>query len=219
MAISKPVKLIVYACPVGVLGERLNQFFEESETRFGCNEAHEYVPHVTLTSFFYLKSRQDIYLLAESMHAILQSVDPPIYLMREMSLQKRPGGNIKITMNCAYLENFIKSLKLRFMDIAEINVKPSMSYHLSLAYGYQDGYFEALSKLACEMLPLAQVGTGAMADFKSLGAATEWEVRVYEPPSEAVKDKIKATSSVKVWNQVCENWTMHFRKPLGKVKE
>ena len=45
-------KLIVYACPVGELAEQLETYFSKSRLACGPNQAHQYMPHCTLTGFF-----------------------------------------------------------------------------------------------------------------------------------------------------------------------
>lgn len=52
---------------------------------------------------------------------------------------------------------------------------------------------------------------------KKLWQVSGWEIRLYEPPSEEVKNQIRAKSSAKTWNQICEKWTEHFRIPIGEV--
>ena len=45
-------KFILYACPVGPLGDQIQAFLDQSRARFGPNAAHAYMPHCTLTGFF-----------------------------------------------------------------------------------------------------------------------------------------------------------------------
>lgn len=138
MPTTNSVKLIIYACPVGTLENELNNFFESSEAKFGINKAHEYMPHVTLTSFFDLRSRQDIPALIEKLHSIFSQSNAPSEMMNNVRLKGSLGNTIKIAMSCDYLESCLTKFKRKVNDIVSINVKSSNSYHLSLAYGYND---------------------------------------------------------------------------------
>lgn len=42
----------MYLCPTGPLLEQIDKFYAESLDKFGFNAAHNYLPHVTLCSFF-----------------------------------------------------------------------------------------------------------------------------------------------------------------------
>jgi len=217
MATTNPVKLIIYACPVGILENELNNFFESSEAKLGINKAHEYIPHVTLTSFFDLRSRQDIPDLTEKLHSIFSQSSPPFELMSNVRIKGSLGNAIKIAMNCDYLESCLTRFKRKVRDIVPINVKSSDSYHLSLAHGYNDNHFEELMKLVDENLSAFQNSNLISENSKKLWLLSEWEIRLYEPPTEEVKSQIRKTSSTNVWNRICETWTEHFRLSLGEI--
>jgi ubiquitin-associated SH3 domain-containing protein len=46
-------KFILYACPVGPLGDQISAYFKAAKAKFGWNPAHDYMPHCSLTGFFY----------------------------------------------------------------------------------------------------------------------------------------------------------------------
>lgn len=217
MATTNSVKLIIYACPVGTLENECNNFFESSEAKFGINKAHEYMPHVTLTSFFDLRSRRDIPILIEALHSIFSQSNAPSELMSNVRLRGSLGNTIKIAMNCDYLESCLRRFKQKIQDVASIKVKNSDSYHLSLGYGYSDNHFEELMNLVYENLSSFQNSNLISEGSKKQWQASGWEIRLYEPPTEEVKNQIIANSSPKVWNQICEKWTEHFRLSLGKI--
>jgi len=217
VVINNSVKLIIYACPVGILEKELNNFFESAESKFGLNTAHDYMPHVTLTSFFDLRSRHDIPILIEALHTIFSQSNPPSELMSNIRLRGSLGNTIKIAMNSDYLETCLTRFKRKVRNIVSINVKSSDSYHLSLAYGYGDEHFEEMMNLAYANLSFLQNTNMISEDSKKLWQSSRWEIRLYEPPTEEVKNQIKSEVSDRRWRQIYDKWTEHFRLSLEEI--
>lgn len=160
-------KLIVYACPVGPLGDQLNRFFVESERRHGRNEAHRYMPHCTLTSFFHDEpSSVSIYVkaLTASRDRLRPTQPEPVVRVQEMILD---GGFHHLRLIAPWLQeltlDFVRTVNSPTRTDA---LKPKNDLHVSLAYRFGPEKEAQLAKLARELVdPRASV---------------DWELRFYE---------------------------------------
>lgn len=191
---TAPRKLIVYACPVGALGEQLDVFFGRSAVEIGRNTAHDYMPHCTLTGFF---------------HDVAGSVPIYVHALREAraeAMSERQQISPALSVTDLILDGDFHYLKLEdgwirqivqcFSEKAQhiptradaLRLKDWL--HLSLAYGFPAKQGEALRTLAREIVdPTAPV---------------DWELRLYE--------RLEATTES---NRIGVEWRLRYSAPLG----
>ena len=55
-----PREYVVYICPLGALGQQMEEFMDASINRCGRNGAHKSISHVTLCQFFKVGQRQGV---------------------------------------------------------------------------------------------------------------------------------------------------------------
>jgi len=158
---------ILYACPLGALGEQIDRYFVRSRALYGPNLAHAYMPHCTLTGFFHDEPSSlqgSIAALDAAYSAIPWSSGSPVVQIRDMMLSSEFHGLL--------LESEL--LRALAADFAQRAISPTRRdairlkdwLHLSLAYGFQQEQHEPLAALAREMI--------------NLRAPVRWSLRFYE---------------------------------------
>jgi ubiquitin-associated SH3 domain-containing protein len=157
-------QFIIYACPVGELGQQINLYFQKSKELCGENTAHHYMPHCSLTGFFNADQT--------TIHHYLNTLDKAYHQSQDISL------DIKIVQmmfkpNWHGLElkaSGLKNLIAHFVEIMnsqpiEEKIRLKEWLHLSFAYNFQPQHHDTLKTLAEKMI--------------NPQALTQWELRFY----------------------------------------
>jgi len=174
---SPDYEYIVYLRPKsgGKLATALQLYSNESKQIIE-NEAHQYLPHCTLTGFFKIPQTMDLKLLTSILHQSLAD------------LENRLGSIISITnifCNSGYIglsfdeETMNKELRPRIENFAtkmkqydsNVRVKPEENshYHISLAYGKTFG-----PTIQRQLLSLIDA-----VNIRSAFKDVEWKVETY----------------------------------------
>jgi ubiquitin-associated SH3 domain-containing protein len=172
--IAALVKLIVYACPMGDLGEQVERFFEESRRRFGANEAHAYMPHCSLTGFF----DADPGLIAHHARILGESLEHPLSgcpvpCIEVLGFGHRGdwhGLELRSPWLLERMHAFARESTARGLVAASVRVKTW--HHLSLAYGFPPEQYDELGRLAGRII--------------DPDAPVDWQLRYYQRKPENV---------------------------------
>lgn len=163
---TRVAELIIYACPVGVLGGQLDAYMARVSHEIGRNAAHGYMPHCTLTGFFH----DDAAAIPHYRAALAQAL-----------VHAAPHGADDIRVDAMQLTETFHYLKLEsawlialVQAVANLAQSPTRRdslrlkdwLHVSLAYQFLPEQHEPLASLAREMVdPRAPVA---------------WTLRLYE---------------------------------------
>ena len=172
---SSQREYILYLCPTGPLLEQIDKFYEES-LKIGFNAAHNYLPHITLCSFFQAPDEAVTLLVNGLDHAVEKMKnDLPIDLKLEyyktnqfigLFLREDQNDIFKRLANVFMREcsEFISPGELGPMHVIStcfpwcssypllhpkrIEVEPYLkSLHMTLAYQFQDEHRNRLNSL------------------------------------------------------------------------
>ena len=160
-------KLIIYACPIGELAERLDAYFVQSRIACGPNMAHQYMPHCTLTGFFEdTPSSLSHYVdgLARSLRQHRRSKPQLPVVVTGLTFRKDWHG---LELSSDWLQQLMRD----FANATHSWTRPAPLrlktwLHLSLAYGFEPAHATTLQQLAKAMINPA--------------LPVEWELRFYE---------------------------------------
>lgn len=162
---STPREYILYLCPVGPLLEQLQKFSLQSMLQCGRNGAHNYLPHITLCSFFQAPDDAIGHLSRALQHVVekLKGELPESIKLEHYTSQTFLGLFVAEEHNDA-----LKKLAVHFMrEVSEfsIQVEPYLkALHITLAYQFQLEHYAMLEKLS------QAINTNATAC---------WELRLY----------------------------------------
>ncbi|XP_022253956.1 protein UBASH3A homolog [Limulus polyphemus] len=162
---STPREYILYLCPTGDLLDHLRQFFAKSKAQCGRNGAHNYIPHITLCSFFQAPDDSVPHLVHALKHVIqkLQSELPEQIRLEHYTSTTFLGLFVSEEHN-----DILKRLAVHFMrEVSEysIQVEPYLkALHITLAYQFQQDHYKELEELTRTI---------------DTSASVVWELRLY----------------------------------------
>ena len=163
MNLTKP-QFIVYACPTGELNTQLETYLQLSREQCGENNAHNYMPHCTLTGFFTDESSSaDCYL--EALDEAYKKSDRSFKIkIKQLVLNPEWHG---LELQAEKIKDLIKDfVRLETSPTRQENIRLKVWLHLSLAYGFKPQDRAKLETLARETINLA--------------ADVVWELRFYQ---------------------------------------
>ncbi len=162
-----PEQFIIYACPVGELADQLGRYFTASLNACGRNAAHDYMPHCSLTGFFWDEpGAVGMYreAIAKALTAQLAIAPNPLITIKAMTFHPDWHG----------LELQSDWLPLLMAQVAQFAISPTRTaplrfktwLHLSLAYEFLPEHAQALKQLAQAHI--------------NLQSTVDWELRFYQ---------------------------------------
>ncbi|XP_015180456.1 PREDICTED: protein UBASH3A homolog isoform X4 [Polistes dominula] len=164
---------VLYACPTGALAENLSKFWVESE-QLGWNGALNYMPHITLVSFFQVSDE----LEPEFVYSLNNIIDRNESYNRvhfEPYISPNFMGLFVKDEDAKWLNeisaNYVAKLST-YNIIANHQVKP---LHLTLAYQFPSNLFQPLRTMVEKLKP---------------ATVDNWEIRLYSRDSRLENSRV-----------------------------
>ncbi|XP_065332675.1 ecdysteroid-phosphate phosphatase isoform X2 [Cloeon dipterum] len=150
-----PREYILYLCPTGPLLEELEGFWEKSLAECGWNGAHNFMPHITLESFFKVHDED----APEIIQTLKDLIDrhPLLEIGEKMKLESYTSQNFMGFFVTEEAGNKLKRLAKQFVQNVSntaVFIEPHVkSLHLTLAYQFQSNQFVGLQELVEDLTP------------------------------------------------------------------
>ncbi|XP_043490897.1 protein UBASH3A homolog isoform X1 [Polistes fuscatus] len=164
---------VLYACPTGALAETLSKFWVESE-QLGWNGALNYMPHITLVSFFQVSDELEPEFVY-SLNNIIDRNEPYSRVHLEPYISPNFMGLFVKDEDAKWLNkisaNYAAKLST-FNIVANHQVKP---LHLTLAYQFPSNLFQPLRTMVEKLEP---------------ATVDNWELRLYSRDSRLKNSRV-----------------------------
>ncbi|XP_034942630.1 protein UBASH3A homolog [Chelonus insularis] len=159
---EEPREYILYACPTGIFAEKLAKFWEESR-ELEWNKAHNYMPHITLLSFFKVPDES-----AEQVANALETLIDQNKCIDRVNLETYISPNFMGLFVADKHAEILESIANRYVNkLASLGITAEVhtqSLHISLAYQFSSEFFQSLRSMVEKLNPIS---------------STSWELRLY----------------------------------------
>ena len=157
---------VLYACPMGALAEQLVRFWSESKELI-WNGAHNYVPHITLVSFFNAPDES-----SEELVNALENIVNQDELPGHVELETYVSPNFMGLFVKETDSEWLKNIAIRYVNKLTslgISAEPQVkSLHLTLVYQFPSNLYQQLRLMAEKLTPTIPAN---------------WELRLYSRDS------------------------------------